>query len=102
MRLSTMISDAVKRYLLYDKKLRDGKKKYWYSQVAVWVPPILGTNVIPKPQKLLGFLEYMLDKGYSAYMNVLITMAKHLDKHYGIGWTARLSRYPAEDIPRPI
>lgn len=98
MKLTIEDFDSVKRYLLYDKKLRDGKKnedrmKSRYRVLCSYFEDKEFTRT-----NFLGFLEYMLDKGYSkAYMNVLITMAKHLDKHFGINELQDFTRYPKED-----
>lgn len=89
--------NEIKRYLLYDKKLRGSEKHIQtlssrYRFMCKYFEHREFTR-----ENFLGFMEYMQEKGYSnAYCNIMITMAKHIDKFYGINQLQDFTRYPKE------
>jgi hypothetical protein len=100
MRLTRELYPELETYLFYDKKLRDGVKneiilKSRYSVLCAYFSEHDFNRV-----NFTKFVRYMREKGYSgSYINVLITMAKHIDKFYNINELQDFTRFPKEDKP---
>lgn len=89
--------DHLKRYLVYDRKIRDNKHntdilKSRYNILCRY----FGEKEFDR-ENFLGFLEYMREKGYTtAYCNQFIRMAKHIDKLYKLNQLEDFTLYPKQ------
>lgn len=97
MKISFEDWDHVKRYLIYDRKIKDNKHnidilKSRYNIMCRYFADKEFTR-----ENFRGYLEYMREKGYTtAYCNQFIRLAKHIDKLYKIGELADFTLYPKE------
>lgn len=90
--------DHLKRYLIYDRKIKDNKHNtdILKSRYNILCRYFAGKEFTR--ENFLGFLEYMREKGYStAYCNQFIRMAKHIDKLYKLNQFADFTLYPKEN-----
>lgn len=87
----------LKRYLIYDRKIKDNKHnidilKSRYNILCRY----FGEKEFTR-ENFRGFLEYMREKGYTtAYCNQFIRMAKHINKLYKLEELDDFSLYPKQ------
>lgn len=87
----------IKRYLIYDRKIKDTKKNIQIleSRYNIMCRYFAGKEFTR--ENFRGFLEYMREKGYTtAYCNQFIRMAKHIDKLYTLNELEDFTLYPKE------
>lgn len=89
--------DHLKRYLIYDRKIKDNKNNIdiLHSRFAIMCRYFADKEFTR--ENFRGFLEYMREKGYTtAYCNQFIRMAKHIDKLYQLQELSDFTLYPKQ------
>ncbi len=87
--------EIIKRYLLYDRKLRNTPHDVNTMKSRYRVLCNYFEDKEFNRDTFISFMEYMQQKGYSnAYCNIMITMAKHIDKYYKLKQLEDFTLYP--------
>ncbi len=97
MRIAFEEFDEIKRYLLYDRKLKNSPKDVHTMRSRYRLLCNYFAERDFNRDNFVSFMEYMQEKGYSnAYCNIFITMAKHIDKYYKLKELEDFTLYPKE------
>jgi integrase/recombinase XerD len=89
--------DELKRYLVYDRKIKDTKKNILVLESRFRILCAFFVEKEFTRANFISFLEYMREKGYStAYCNQFIKMAKHIDKFYKLEELQDFTQYKKE------